>query len=87
MNHEFFREENKDKYKHIRREYDKLRISEIRKGYIISEPFDSNLVESNKMDDIKNFLDYSISLLSTDNKIYEKHLTDLKDHVIKPVIS
>lgn len=44
INHDFFAEKNKDKYKDIIRDYEKLRTSEIRKGYIISEAFDSNLV-------------------------------------------
>jgi hypothetical protein len=39
------------------------------------------------MDEIKIFLDYSIFLLSADNRIYEKHLLDFKDHIVRPVIS
>ena len=84
MNHNFF--DNRDKYKKIRRDYEKLRISGIRKGYIISEAFDSDLVINNNMEEIKDFLDYSITLLSFDNKLNEKHLTDLKNYIVRPIL-
>lgn len=87
INHEFFEEDNSEKFRRVKREYDKLRISEIRKGYIISEPFDSNLVMKGDMDEIKSFLDYAITILSTDDKIYDKHLADLKDHIVRPILS
>jgi hypothetical protein len=86
VNHDFFEEKNKDKYKKIRRDYEKLRISEIRKGYIISEAFDSDLVMNNDMEEIKDFLDYSITLLSFDNKLNEKHLTDFKNNIVRPIL-
>ena len=85
MNHNFY--DDKDKYQDIRRDYEKLRISEIRKGYIISEAFDSDLVINNKMEEIKDFLDYSITLLSFDNELNEKHLTDFKNNIVRPILS
>ena len=32
-------------------------------------------------------MDYSITLLSFDNKLNEKHLTDFKNYIVKPIMS
>lgn len=87
VNHDFLDEKNKVRYKDLKRDYEKIRISEIRKGYIISEAFDSNLVMNNEMEEIRDFLDYSTILLSSDNRQNEKHLMDIKNDIVKPIIS
>ena len=39
------------------------------------------------MEEIKDFLDYSITLLSFDNKLNEKHLTDFKNNIVRPILA
>jgi hypothetical protein len=71
------------------RAFEKIRISEMRKGYIIHE-----LLNGQKLlTDIKyeayvmELIRYSITLLTTDSKKTEIHVADIKDNVIKPFLS
>ena len=83
VNPKIFDKNEEDKRKH----FDKLRISEIRKGYIVSELFDGLRILNDESYNIylRDFINFSLTLVSRNEKYTQIHHDDIKDFVIIPL--
>jgi hypothetical protein len=82
---------NLDRMKRLQldRYFDKIRIAEIRKGFIISEPFDGNKIlkknEKIYFEYIKEFIEFSLTLIMTDQTKMDYLFSDIKKYVVGPL--
>lgn len=64
-------------------------IAEIRKGFIVSEPFDGNMIlkknEKIYFEYIKEFIDFSLTLITTAQIKMDYHFSDIKKYVVGPL--